>query len=115
MKEFGAGDGSRHNSPAAMFTIGEVDFLKAGGGGRGPAPATPPAPPAGTQGRALDHIGFDVADIDTAFKRFADDGVTINSPARDMTKQVGLHFGFITDPNGAYIEVTQGLKDLNGK
>src|ERR1700689_5556257 len=52
MKEFGAGDGSRRNSPAAMFTIGEVDFLKAGG--RGGAAAEPPAP---TKGRALDHIG----------------------------------------------------------
>jgi len=114
IKEFGAGDGSRRNSPAAMFTIGEVDFLKAGPG-RGPAPATPPPPPAGTKGRALDHIGFDVANIDDAFKRFAADGVTVNSPARDMTDKIGLHFGFITDPNGAYIEVTQGLTALNDK
>jgi catechol 2,3-dioxygenase-like lactoylglutathione lyase family enzyme len=115
IKEFGAGDGSRRNSPAAMFTIGEVDFLKAGGGGRGPAPATPPAPPAGTKGRALDHIGFDVANIDDAFKRFTDDGVMINMAARDMTKQIGLKIGFVTDPNGTYIEVTQGLRELNDK
>jgi catechol 2,3-dioxygenase-like lactoylglutathione lyase family enzyme len=110
IKEFGAGDGSRRNSPAAMFTVGEVDFLKAGG--RGGAAAEPPAP---TKGRALDHIGFDVADIDGMFKHFTDDGVMVNMPARDMTKQVGLHFGFITDPNGTYIEVTQGLAGLNGK
>jgi catechol 2,3-dioxygenase-like lactoylglutathione lyase family enzyme len=110
MKEFGAGDGSRRNSPAAMFSIGEVDFLKAGG--RGGAAA---APPAGTKGRALDHIGFDVTDEDAAFKRFTDDGVMVNMAARDMTQQIGLKIGFVTDPNGAYIEVTQGLRALNDK
>jgi len=114
IKEFGAGDGTRRG-PAAMFTVGEVDFLNSAGFGRGPAPATPPPPPAGTQGRALDHIGFDVADIDVAFKRFTDDGVKINMAAKDMTKQIGLKIGFITDPNGAYIEITQGLRELNDK
>jgi catechol 2,3-dioxygenase-like lactoylglutathione lyase family enzyme len=108
IKEFGAGDGSRRNLPAAMFTVGEVDFLP----GRGGAAATPPA---GTKGRALDHIGFDVTDEDAAFKRFADDGVMVNMAAKDMTKQIGLKIGFITDPNGVYIEVTQGLKELNDK
>ena len=44
-----------------MFTIGEVDFLKPLGRGP-PGDCAPPA--AGTKGRALDHIGFDVADED---------------------------------------------------
>jgi hypothetical protein len=112
IKEFGAGDGSRRNSPAAMFTIGEVDFL-AGRGARGGG--EPPPAPAGTKGRALDHIGFDVADEEGMFKHFMDDGVMVNMAARDMTQQIGLKIGFITDPNGAYIEVTQGLKALNDK
>jgi hypothetical protein len=107
MKEFGAGSGSRRNLPAAMFSVGEVDFLPARGG------AAPP--PAGTKGRALDHIGFEVTDEDAAFKRFADDGVMVNMAARDMTQQIGLKIGFVTDPYGAYIEVTQGLKNLNDK
>lgn len=111
MKEFGATAGTRRNLPAAMFTAGEVDFLPARGGRNG----APPATPAGTKGRALDHIGFDVADEDAAFKRFTDDGVMVNMAARDMSKQIGLKIGFITDPNGAYIEVTQGLKELNDK
>ena len=51
MKEFGAGAGSRRNLPSAMFTVGEVDFLPARGGRNG----EPPAVPAGTKGRALDH------------------------------------------------------------
>ena len=110
MKEFGATAGSRRNLPSAMFTVGEVDFLPSRGGRNG----EPPAPPAGTKGRALDHIGFDVADEDAAFRKFTGDGVMINSGARDL-KQAGLKIGFITDPYGAYIEVTQGLKDLNDK
>lgn len=110
MKEFGAGAGSRRNLPSAMFTVGEVDFLPARGGRNG----EPPAVPAGTKGRALDHIGFDVADEDGMFKKFADDGVMVNMAARDL-KQAGLKIGFVTDPFGTYIEVTQGLKDLNDK
>lgn len=109
-KEFGAADGTRRNAATANFAIGEVDFLKAGG--RGGAAA---APPAGTKSRALDHIGFDVADEEGMFKKFEADGVMVNMAARDMTQQIGLKIGFVTDPNGTYIEVTQGLKDLNNK
>lgn len=111
IKEFGATAGTRRNLPAAMFPTGEVDFLPARGGRNG----APAATPAGTDGRALDHIGFDVADQDAMFKKFADDGVKINSAPRDLTKQVGFKLGFITDPNGTYIEVTQGLRNLNDK
>lgn len=111
VKEFGAKEGTRRNLPAAMFTVGEVDFLTA----RGPRGGGAPPKAAGTKGRALDHIGFDVADEDAIFKKFADDGVMVNMAARDMTKQIGLKIGFITDPNDTYIEVTQGLKDLNDK
>ncbi len=69
MKEFGAGSGSRRNLPAAMFPGGEVDFLKA---------QMPPEP---TKGHALDHIGFEVKDLDAFMKKMAADGVTINMPS----------------------------------
>jgi catechol 2,3-dioxygenase-like lactoylglutathione lyase family enzyme len=98
MKEFGAAKGSRRNLPAAMMTGGEeIDFLKAN------------MPPAGTKGRALDHIGFDVKDLAATLKRLEADGVKIDSPLRDMTERIGLKIAFITDPNGTYIEITQGL------
>lgn len=96
VKEFGAKEGTRRG-PAAMIPGGEVDFLK------GQMPA------AGTKGRALDHIGFEVADLDAILKKLAADNVTINMPLRDMTSQIGLKIAFITDPNGTYIELTQGL------
>jgi hypothetical protein len=35
--------------------------------------------------------------------------VTINMPLRDMTKNIGLKIAFVTDPNGVYIELTEGL------
>jgi catechol 2,3-dioxygenase-like lactoylglutathione lyase family enzyme len=98
MKEFGATSGTRRNLPAAMMTGGEeVDFLKAN------------MPPAGTKGHALDHIGFEVKDLAATLKRLESDGVTINMPLRDMTKQIELKIAFVTDPNGTYIELTEGL------
>jgi catechol 2,3-dioxygenase-like lactoylglutathione lyase family enzyme len=97
MKELGAGSGSRRNLPAAMFPGGEVDFLKAR------------MPTETTKGKLLDHIGFEVKDLDALLKKLAADGVTINMPLRDMIKQIGLKIAFITDPNGTYIELTEGL------
>jgi catechol 2,3-dioxygenase-like lactoylglutathione lyase family enzyme len=96
VKEFGAAEGTRRG-PAAMIPGGEVDFLKA---------QMPQEP---TKGRSLDHIGFEVKDLAATLKRLEADGVTINMPLRDMTKQIGLKIAFITDPNGAYIELTEGL------
>jgi catechol-2,3-dioxygenase len=104
IKEFGAGDGSRRNSPAAMFPGGEIDFLSsAGRGGKETAPKPP------TKGRALDHIGFEVKDLDAIAKKLEADGIKMDMAPRDMTAQLGLKIAFVTDPNGTYIELTQGL------
>ena len=100
IKEFGAG----RNSPAAMFPGGEVDFLSsAGRGGKEVAPKPP------TKGRALDHIGFEVKDLDAIAKKLEADGIKMDMAPRDMTAQLGLKIAFVTDPNGTYIELTQGL------
>lgn len=98
MKEFGAEKGSRRNLPAAMMPGHmEIDFLKA----RMPAE--------GTKGRSLDHIGFEVKDLEATMKRLQADGVKIDIPMRDMRKQIGLKIAFVSDPNGTSIELTQGL------
>jgi catechol 2,3-dioxygenase-like lactoylglutathione lyase family enzyme len=96
VNEFGAAEGTRRG-PAAMIPGGEVDFLKA------QMPGEP------TKGRSLDHIGFEVKDLAATLKKLEGDGVTINMPLRDMTKQLGLKIAFITDPTGTYIELTEGL------
>jgi len=96
VKEFGAAEGTRRG-PAAMIPSGEVDFLKA---------QMPQEP---TRGWSLDHIGFEVKDLDATLKKLAADGVTINTPLCDMRDRTGLKIGLITDRNGTYIELTDGL------
>src|SRR5579871_6732120 len=68
IKTFGGTEGERRkNLKGAKLPGGFVDFLGIGGGGRGKGkaapdapPAPPPAPLAGSKGRVLDHIGFEV-------------------------------------------------------
>src|SRR5215831_17730594 len=96
VKTFGAGVGSRRNLPAAMFNGNEVDFLPA---------RMPPAP---TKGRAIDHVGFEVKNLEAFVKKLQADGVTIDAPYRDLPN-LGLKLAFIVDPVGTRIELTEGL------
>jgi len=96
VKTFGGTAGSRRNLPAAMISGGEVDFLRA------------QMPQAATKGRVLDHIGFEVKDLEGFCKKLEADGIKLDSPYRDVP-QIGLKIAFITDPVGTRIELTQGL------
>jgi catechol 2,3-dioxygenase-like lactoylglutathione lyase family enzyme len=98
VKTFGAGSGSRRNLPSAMFNGNEVDFL----------PASGPNVPGATKGRAIDHIGFEVKDLEAFVKKLQASGVTIESPYREMPNP-GLKIAFILDPVGTRIELTEGL------
>jgi catechol 2,3-dioxygenase-like lactoylglutathione lyase family enzyme len=98
LKTFGAETGSRRNLPAAMFNGNEVDFLVSVG----------TAAPAPTKGRAIDHIGFEVKNLEAFMKKLQADGVTIEIPYRDVPN-IGLKIGFVTDPVGTRIELTEGL------
>jgi catechol 2,3-dioxygenase-like lactoylglutathione lyase family enzyme len=99
VKTFGAEVGSRRNLPSAMFFGNEVDFL----------PATGTAAPAPSKGRAIDHIGFEVKNLEEFMKKLQATGVTIEIPYRDVPN-IGLKIGFITDPAGTRIELTEGLR-----
>ena len=96
VKTFAARAGNRGNFPAAFVPGGEVDFLKAN------AAAAP------TKGRSLDHIGFEVKDLETFCKKLQADGVTIEMAYRDIP-QIALKIAFLTDPDGTRIELTEGL------
>jgi catechol 2,3-dioxygenase-like lactoylglutathione lyase family enzyme len=114
MKTFGGTEAQRRPGLKGVgIPGGVIDFLGAGGrGGKGKgggAPATPPAPPAPTAGRYLDHIGFEVKDLDAFAKQLQGEGIKLDSGPTDMTKQFGLKIAFLTDPNGTRIELTQGL------
>jgi catechol 2,3-dioxygenase-like lactoylglutathione lyase family enzyme len=100
VKTFGAAAGSRRNLPAAMFPGGEVDFLKA-------REAQAPS-----KGRSIDHIGFEVKDLDAFARKLEAEGVQFDMKPRDMRQQIGLKIAFIIDPAGTRIELTEGLANV---
>jgi catechol 2,3-dioxygenase-like lactoylglutathione lyase family enzyme len=63
-----------------------------------------------SQGSAVDHIGFSVANLDTTMKAFESDGVKVVTPARDVPGLFPL--AFIEDPWGTRIEVVQDSAQL---
>ena len=62
----------------------------------------------GTQGRALDHIGFEVKNLEEFCKKLEADGMKLTVPYRKIPA-LNLAIAFITDPWGTYIELTEGL------
>ena len=63
-----------------------------------------------SQGSAVDHIGFLVANLDETMKAFQADGVKITTPARDVPGLFPL--AFIEDQWGTRIEVVQDSAKL---
>ena len=66
---------------------------------------------AGTKGRGVDHIGFEVEHLEEFCKKLQADGVKLDVPYRSLP-QMGLSIAFLTDPWGVYIELTEGLAKL---
>jgi len=67
--------------------------------------ATPPQP---TKGRALDHIGFDVVNLEAFVASLEAKGIKIDAPIRRVPN-TKVKVAFLTDPFGTYIELTEGL------
>jgi len=65
-------------------------------------------PRASTKGRALDHVGFEVKNLEAFCKQLEASGVKFDSPYRKIPK-LGIAIAFLTDPMGGYIELTEGL------
>ena len=62
----------------------------------------------GTRGRSLDHVGFEIDNLEAFCRRLEAKGVKFDRPySRRDDLKVGL--AFLTDPNGTYIELTEGL------
>jgi lactoylglutathione lyase len=96
---FGMEVSSRRNLPSALVPGGRVDFQ----------PADVAQAP--TQGRAIDHIGFEVDDMDAFAARLRARGIKFDrEPAK--IEAINLTIAFITDPDGTYIELTEGLAGL---
>ncbi len=96
-KTFGAREGMRGAFQAAFIPGGEVDFRKAQ---QAEAP---------TKGRSLDHIGFEVKNLEAFCKKLEADGMKLEVTYREMPQLGGLKLAFLIDPEGTRIELTEGL------
>jgi catechol 2,3-dioxygenase-like lactoylglutathione lyase family enzyme len=63
-----------------------------------------------TRGRMLDHIGFEITDLEAFCQRLEAQGVTLDVPY--TLHSSGIGYAFLTDPWGVYIELTEGLRQL---
>jgi catechol 2,3-dioxygenase-like lactoylglutathione lyase family enzyme len=63
-----------------------------------------------TRGRMLDHIGFEVTNLEAFCKELEAKGIRFDRPYGTLPSGFGL--AFLTDPWGTYIELTEGLRDL---
>lgn len=63
---------------------------------------------AGTQGRSLDHIGFEVENLEAFCQTLEAKGVTLDRPY-GRVDALNLGYAFLRDPEGTYIELTEGL------
>lgn len=70
--------------------------------------------PAATQGRAIDHIGLEVKNLEAFMKKLEAAGVKINRPYAAAPAQLTplKSIAFITDPWGTYIELNEGFADV---
>jgi catechol 2,3-dioxygenase-like lactoylglutathione lyase family enzyme len=70
-----------------------------------------PTPVVGTQGRSIDHIGFEVKNLEAFTRKLEADGIKLERP---YTKVAALNIAiaFIKDPWGTYIELTEGLDQV---
>ena len=66
------------------------------------------AAPAGTRGRGLDHIGFEVKNLDEFCKKLEAAGQKFDRPYGRLQNST-TSIAFLTDPWGTYIELTENL------
>jgi extradiol dioxygenase family protein len=62
-----------------------------------------------TKGHLIDHIGFEVKDLDTLYKKLQAQGVEFEGPVNQSANAKHLKTAFLTDPWGVRIELTEGL------
>jgi catechol 2,3-dioxygenase-like lactoylglutathione lyase family enzyme len=105
VKAFGANPGRRPCvaclSRPTMIEAGDLPGINLTFGGSR-------TPMAGTKGRSLDHIGFDVQNLEEFVKGLEARGIKIEAPIRQVPNSK-VKIAFLTDPYGTYIELTEGL------
>lgn len=97
VKNFGAVAGKRLAFETATVPGAELTFSKAD------------MPQVGTKNRGVDHIGFEVKNIDVMVKKLDDAGIHVDAPIRTSANASKLRIAYVNDPWGTYIELTEGL------
>jgi catechol 2,3-dioxygenase-like lactoylglutathione lyase family enzyme len=69
-----------------------------------------PTPVVGTPGRTVDHIGFEIKNLAEFLKKV--EGMGIKPVNVREVPDLGISIGFITDPWGTYIELTEGFDKI---
>jgi catechol 2,3-dioxygenase-like lactoylglutathione lyase family enzyme len=100
VKVFGAKPRDAANFPAADLPGVALNFSPS------------PDPVIGTSGRSLEHIGFEVKDLEAFCKRLEAMGIKLAVTYR-RAEALGLGVAFVTDPWGTSIELNEGLDKLN--
>jgi catechol-2,3-dioxygenase len=80
------------NMPGSEITLGKAD-----------------KPQAPTKGRSVDHMGFEVRNIDAFVAKLKAAGIKTDADIRSSPNASGLRIVYITDPWGTEIEITEGL------
>lgn len=65
----------------------------------------------GTQGRAVDHVGFEVSNLEVFVQGLEGKGIALASPLRRAEELGGIATATIVDPWGTVIELTEGLRE----
>lgn len=99
VKNFGAIAGKRWHYEAADLPGINLNFSAA------------KAPVAPTRGRLLDHISFEVEQLETFCRKLSEQGIVFDTAAEVSLS--GVNSVFLTDPWGTYIELTERLKTAN--
>src|SRR5262245_24532837 len=97
VKTFGAKAGMRGSFVAADLPGVNLSFSPA------------PAAVVGTRGRVLDHIGFEIQNLEQFVRTSESAGVKIDRGYTRAAQYGDLGIAFLTDPWGTYIELNEGL------
>jgi catechol 2,3-dioxygenase-like lactoylglutathione lyase family enzyme len=63
-----------------------------------------------TQGSAIDHIGFEIDNLEEFCRQLEAKGIVFDVPYREIPA-IGLNIAYFTDPSGVYVELTEGYDE----
>jgi catechol 2,3-dioxygenase-like lactoylglutathione lyase family enzyme len=95
--------GAKAGAPGGLFPSASLPGL-----GLAFSPSTTPV--VGTQGRVVDHIGFEIDNLPEFLKKV--EAMGIKPVNVRQVPELNVSIAFITDPWGTYIELTEGLDKI---